>query len=448
MKEIITILSLMLTTVCFGQKNGHYTHFDSAFANIDSVRSLSITCIDGNRYRITDNCDNLPDSIDKLINLEELYVIESNLTTLPASINNLHRLKIIGLNNLRNLNYEAELHKLIGLDSLEYMGIWKANIKQLPSCIKRFKSLKELNISYNNLLNINHTIKLLEELPNLENINISGIDNYRVIPKDIIRLKKLTSIHLNYLHKEFKFKKSFNRLSALPIKSISIGNNGLRTLPKSITSLDKLTTIDLSDNYFKSLPDEIYSLKELKTIIIERNTLSLEIIEKEILNLKNLERIDLSNNPRLDGVLSIINLSKSPELKDIDLFNCRLDTIPSEIGNFKALEKLNLASNPEIDFSNLLINLSKLKTLKHLNISENELTSIPKEIGLLTSLEHLIVGLNAISSLPEEFFNLKNLKVISVFGNYNCRMSETEIEKIRNRLPNCKIIDEWEIQNY
>lgn len=111
--------------------------------------------------------------------------------------------------------------------------------------------------------------------------------------------------------------------------------------------------------------------------------------------------------------------------------------------NFIALEKLNLTRNPKIDFAELFIKLSKIKTLKYLDLSDNKLTVLPKEIGLLTSLEYLVIGQNAISALPEEFFNLTNLKVINVYGNYNCKISDTELQRIKDRLPDCKIINEW-----
>jgi Leucine-rich repeat (LRR) protein len=115
--------------------------------------------------------------------------------------------------------------------------------------------------------------------------------------------------------------------------------------------------------------------------------------------------------------------------------------------NFPALEELNLTRNPKIDFADLFKKLSSVKTLKYLDISENKLTTLPKEIGLLTSLEYLVIGQNAISALPEEFFNLANLKILNVYGSYGYKISETELQKIKEKLPNCEIIEEWVYRN-
>ena len=69
------------------------------------------------------------------------------------------------------------------------------------------------------------------------------------------------------------------------------------------------------------------------------------------------------------------------------------------------------------------------------------------EVGLLASLEYLSLGQNPIETLPEEFYRLKNLKVLNVYGNYNTRLKESEIEKIKKKLPECEIITEWIFRN-
>src|SRR5258708_5063148 len=118
MRVLTTISILVLTRVCFGQENGRYVNFFSAFKNIDSVKSISINCMHDNWYG-TDGCDSLPESIDKLYNLTALYISESDIKSLPNSINRLKQLRELSLNALYNFNYEIELCKLQGLDSLE-----------------------------------------------------------------------------------------------------------------------------------------------------------------------------------------------------------------------------------------------------------------------------------------------------------------------------------------
>jgi Leucine-rich repeat (LRR) protein len=442
MRQSITILLIVLTKLSFGQKDGHYSDFATAFAKMDSVKTISINCMHRNELQ-TDGCDSLPANIGTLSNLTGLYISESNIKSLPTSINQLSRLKELDLNYLYSFKYESELCKLTGLDSLESLGLWMARIKVLPLCIGQIKSLRHLDLSQNERLDINSAFKVFRLLPNLESLNLSGIHNLKVIPKEILEIRNLQSIQLGYIEGKFDYKTSFERMSSLKISSLSLTNNWLNALPSTITLLKNLTYIDLSDNNFNALPVEIFDLTSLKHIKIQSNNRSFKTIGSGISKLLNLEKINLGNNSQLDGEEAIVSLSNLPKLKDVDFFGCFLDTIPDQITKFIALEKLNLTRNPKIDFSDLFIKLSKVKTLKHLDLSDNKLTVLPKEIGLLTSLEYLVIGQNEIQILPDDFFDLTNLKVLNVYGNYNSKLSDTEFQKIKERLPNCKIINKW-----
>lgn len=442
MKQHITLLLIILTKLSFGQSDGCYSDFTTAFGKVDSVKTIHIDCRHMNEFE-TDGCDSLPYNIGTLSNLTGLYISESSIMSLPTSINQLSRLKNLYLRSLYSLNYNSELCKLIGLDSLEYLGVSMAHITTLSPCIGQIKSLRHLDVSHNWSLDINSAFKVFRLLPNLETLDLSGIDSLKVIPIEIIEIKNLQSIQLNFLKRKFDYKTSFERMSSLNISSLSLTNNILDSLPQSITLLKNITYIDLSENIFKTLPVELFELTNLKTIKIQYNNRSFKTIGSEVSKLINLEKINLGGNWQLDGKEAIISLSTLPKLYDLDFFSCRLDTIPKQIMNFLSLERLNLSRNPEIDFSDLFIKLSKVKTLKYLDLSDNNLTILPKEIGLLRSLEYLVIGQNAISSLPEEFFGLTNLKVINVYGNYGAKISSSELQKIKERLPNCKIIDEW-----
>jgi leucine-rich repeat protein SHOC2 len=442
MKVLATILILLLTTHCFGQKSGHYSNFSSAFQNIDSVKSISINCMHNNEYG-TDGCDSLPKNIGKLYNLTELYISESGIKSLPNSINELKQLKELSLNYLYYFNYETELCKLQGLYNLEYLGLWMARIKTLPTCIGQIKSLRAIDLSQNENLNIEKAFETLKQLPNLETLNLSGIDNLSVIPKDIDEVANLKSIGLDYLGDKFDYKTSFDRLSSLKIKSLSLTNNSLSSLPATTSKLKELENIDLSYNSFEFLPPELFELSMLKQIKIQSCNHTLKQFGDEVYKLKNLEKISVGGNWELNGEQVIICLSKLAKLNELEISQCRLDTIPVEITNFSSLEKLDLSYNPQIDYADLFKKLSYVRTLKFLNISGNKLTALPKEIGLLTSLEYLVIGQNAISILPEEFFKLTNLKVLNAYGNHDTKIIEPELQKIRERLPGCKIIDEW-----
>lgn len=441
MKILITILLFTLTGICLGQKSGHYESFSSAFESIDSVESISINCMHNNEFK-TDGCEHLPNDIDRFYNLSVLYISESGIKFLPTSIDGLKRLKEISLSYLPHFSYSTELCKLKGLDSLQYLGLYMARMRTLPACIGQIKSIKSIDLSHNENLDVQQASMTMRQLPKLETLDLSGISTLTVIPKNFNELVNIKVLQLNYLSKKFEYNTSFDRLSALTLKSLSLSNNWLNALPKAITKLKYLEYIDLSENDLEVLPTQLYYLPNLKHIKIQNNSRSLRIVEDGLPQFTKLEIINLGNS-KLDGSEAIINLSKLPNLKELDLFGCGIDTIPHEMMNFIALQKLNLERNSKLDFADLFRKLSKLTSLKYLDISDNKLKSLPKEIGLLTSIEHLVIGQNAIASLPEQFFELKNLKVLNIYGNYGSRLSEKEIQKIKERLPGCIITDQW-----
>jgi Leucine-rich repeat (LRR) protein len=116
--------------------------------------------------------------------------------------------------------------------------------------------LKSIDISQNENLDVEKAFQTFKELPNLEILNLSGIDNLSVLPKEINKITNLKSIRLDYLRDKFDYKASFDRLSSLNINSLSLTNNWLNTLPQTITRLKELEYIDLSDNDFELLPTE------------------------------------------------------------------------------------------------------------------------------------------------------------------------------------------------
>jgi len=439
MKVFIIVLLIAFSTHCFGQKTGYYWTFSSAFKNIDSVKEIYIFCGDMNTLN-TDGCDSLPYNIGVFKNLTSFCISESWIKSLPESINELNKLKELRLDKLPYFNYKTELCKLRNFDNLEHLGLWMASLRTLPDCITKFKSLRQIDISFNDFLNIIATFNILKQLPNLESLDISGIDSLLVIPIEIIEFKKLNTIQLDYLPNIFDYNTSLDRLSLLKIKSLSLENNRLKSLSPSISKLKHLIYIDLSNNCFSDFPPELFELSQIQQINFQGNNSPLNIISDKISNLVNLESINLGGSWKMNGGDIILKLSTLPKLKDLDLFSCRLDSIPDEIKNFPALEKLDLTRNPKINFSELFMKLSSLQTLKYLNISENNLLTLPAEIGLLNSLEQLIIGDNLFEELPEEFFNLTNLKILNIYAG---KLNEKEIQKIKDKLPNCKIINDW-----
>ena len=93
---------------------------------------------------------------------------------------------------------------------------------------------------------------------------------------------------------------------------IDIGIYERITLPSCIHELQKLETIDFSDNNLSKLPKEIFELKQLKILNLYKN--KLENIPQDIGKLNNLEELCLHKNQLKDLPQSIEKLQKLNEL--------------------------------------------------------------------------------------------------------------------------------------
>ncbi|MEM7654907.1 MAG: leucine-rich repeat domain-containing protein [Bacteroidota bacterium] len=146
-----------------------------------------------------------------------------------------------------------------------------------------------------------------------------------------------------------------------------------------------------------------------------------------------------------------------PETEALDLHEQRLDSLPDNLGDFQRL-KVILAYGGRL--TQLPESVGQLKQLQTLDLSYNQLRNLPSEFGQLCQLEDLDLSFNSFSSLPPEFGNLKqlqflyldgtqlasmppeleNLQQLEVFSLFMAQFPPSEVEALRQALPNCKII--------
>lgn len=166
----------------------------------------------------------VPNSISKLENLQQLWLGGNELITLPESIVKLKKLQLLDIygNKITTLpdGFEA-------LQNLEILDLGSNKFKGIPTVVYELKNLKEFRF-YNNKLK-----KLEDEITSLDSLEVLrlGINKIRKLPDDFGELTQLEELYLP--------------------------NNRLRKLPSSFTDLEKLATLDLSYNRFWSIPEEI-----------------------------------------------------------------------------------------------------------------------------------------------------------------------------------------------
>ena len=78
------------------------------------------------------------------------------------------------------------------------------------------------------------------------------------------------------------------------LKSLTLGDNQLTSLPKEIGNLTNLEVLELQRNQLTSLPTEIGNLEKLKTLSLNNNQLT--FLPESIGKLTNLESLDISRN--------------------------------------------------------------------------------------------------------------------------------------------------------
>ena len=267
------------------------------FSKLQNLTSLSLQ---GNSlWQISNN-------LAQLTNLKYLNLSSNNLTQLPGKLCDIRTLVELDL----SFNHISSLPENIGqLINLEKLSMTNNDLnKELPKSFKRLLSLRELDVRYNKLQNID----LLSELPNLEVLYCSKNSVYSFddtfhklrmfyFDRNPITRIMFTNVHLSLtvlnlskaklatLHESFLEKIPMverlvldkNHLVTLPpqigtlhrLISLSLYGNELAVLPPEIGQLSELQVLDLHSNNLKSLPDEVWNLSSLAVLNVSSNLL-------------------------------------------------------------------------------------------------------------------------------------------------------------------------------
>jgi len=211
-------------------------------------------------YITHSNIIEIPDDIDKLINLEILNIHPGEVKKISKNIGNLKYLKELDLSG----NGLEELPKEIGnLSNLKELNLSSNYIKELPKEIGNLYNLEKLLIGSNNIK------ELPKEIENLSNLKVLGLSNCRIeeLPKEIGNLYNLEKLNI-FLGIIKELPKEIGNLSNL--KELNLSSNYIKELPKEIGNLSKLEVINLYFNPITELPKEIGNLSNLKELNLTR----------------------------------------------------------------------------------------------------------------------------------------------------------------------------------
>ncbi|XP_057335576.1 toll-like receptor Tollo [Microplitis mediator] len=418
---------------------------------LESIENLKLQCNDVLLFESQFENTNF---LGACKNLRTLDVEKCKVRYVPAGA--FSALKTLQLLTLQSFNNDwsgmtLELHRdsLRGLDALQELYLPDNNIWTLPAEILcPVTNLKKLNLTRNKLqdtVSLGFTDWTSACTPNLESLDLSDNDMSVLPDNSFVALKKLKALMLQDnkirhvgdhalagLGQLMKLNISSNRLVALPPELFSdtadllelvLSNNSLSVIaPGLLDNLTKLKNLDLSSNELTSHwvnRDTFTRLRELLFLDLSFNALT-KIDSSVFKGLVSLQILKLEHNNidiLVDGCFSALQ-----NLQSLTLSHNR-------ITRFEATHTLGLNSVMQLflDGNKLRIlhrrTFSNLTNLQDISLSGNAFTEIPESIRELKTLKTLDLGNNKISKVDNEsFYGLNEL--------YGLRLVDNKLENI------------------
>lgn len=198
---------------------------------LSKLKILDLRNSDSWRAKNKNKIAAIPDAIEHLQDLEELYISRVELKSVPESLTKLSQLRVL------DLHYN-KLEKLPNLSPLKKLEILHLFINQLTS-IEGLEDLKELgflNVGANELTTITDKIGTLEKLQVL-NVCTNKI---KILPDSLCALKHLEKLDIYSLPLKGQLPKDFAQLSYLPW--LRLDNIGISALPACLKEFTNLQT--------------------------------------------------------------------------------------------------------------------------------------------------------------------------------------------------------------
>ncbi|KAI7975579.1 hypothetical protein EIK77_005945 [Talaromyces pinophilus] len=227
----------------------------------------------------------------------------------------------------------------------------------------------------------------------LEILDLHG-NILRSLPIGIRRLQRLTSLNLS--NNQFKMKDIEVVTELEHLIDLKLANNNLDgTLLPGLCQLSNLEVLDLHGNRVSLLPDAISELRSLKTLNLAEN----ELTSLPSLALSKLPLVELNaSRNKLQGIL-----------------------FESTTEGFQSVQTLNVAFN-SLDKLSEDDNFN-LPSLQFLLVDANRLKSFPSLVTCQSLLRITAEG-NSITALPDGFFGLENLKHVDLTANDLSKLDE------------------------
>ena len=258
------------------------------------------------RLDITDARIRSLEGIEYISSLQELYVSDTSITTLPASIGKLRNLQSIYLYNNRITSLPSSIGDLTQLRTL---NVYEPRLYSIPSSMENMFCLQNLTISSDVLTAVPDAIGKISSLETL------GIHSGKLnrLPDTIGQLSNLKSLSIGgnvWMGTPSGTPSAILREDAVPAP--------IKTLPNSLGNLMGLNYLSISGTSLDTIPTWVDGMSSLETLYIAMNP-NVTNLSNDIGNLYNLRFANFSDN---------------------NLFE-----IPAHMANLKALQTLDVSGN-------------------------------------------------------------------------------------------------------
>lgn len=214
-----------------------------------------------------------PKAIFKIKTLKSIYIrtVYGNPSPFPEGISNL-----VDLESFRcEGDFTGSLSEEIGsLSKLKTLNLSGNKLESLPNSIGDLQNLETLDLQWNPIRSIPAS---LGKLKKLKTLNLLGTQLSGAVPVQLADLTALESLDLSENALIGPLPETFANLQKL--NSFNIARNQITYIPSSVSTIESLGYLYLSDNLLDSIPD--YSVSnQSPTIYVGRNYLGFMDFER------------------------------------------------------------------------------------------------------------------------------------------------------------------------
>jgi internalin A len=209
-------------------------------------------------------------------------------------------------------------------------------LKAVPTELEICEKIRDIDLFGNSIQEIPDWFYTFKHL---ENLSLRS-NHFKTIPTIVFTLENVKSLNLSDNQIDTLIGNNFTNL--MDIEKVDIGYNAISSIPTGSIDYPKCKYLSIQGNKLKKFPVSVSSVNTLIKLNLSENQIS-SIEDDAFLGLENLEELDLSFNELTYLPSSLGALTK---LKKLNLSGNRIRSLPKEFENLVSLESLGLDGNP------------------------------------------------------------------------------------------------------